>query len=848
MGIGIVLAARLESIARPGTVLISETTHRLVEPYVEVVPLGPTKVKGRNQPVHVFEVTGLRTAAELGEAQRVRSPLVGRTVELGMLRQAVTQLLETPAHDAVSTADGPAVSTVDGPAVSTVDGPAVSTVERHGGIVTIVGEAGVGKGRLMSHVREEMAQTHPQLVWLEGHALPQGQGVYGVLADLLRRYLGISADDRVSDIWAKLRYRMNQLFLPPTPLPSSGIGRKPPGAASAQYEVEELITHLANLLSLRLEGEQARQVSDLDPGGQERQMFRALRRIGERLSENGPLVLSLGALHWADEGEIRLLGDLMPLAAERPLLLIFSFRPEVNAACWRLRDIARRDHSKHSVEIVLRGLPDEDSNELIENLLSSPGHEGLPETVRALIREHSGGNPLFIEEVVRSLIDQGVLKQDGQYWRVVSQVPDNYIPETLHGVISARLDRLDTPLRHTVQIAAVIGRTFSFRVLQAVTPDNENLAQHLVQLRRAELVRAMRRGTEREYTFTHALIQQVAYETLLRRQRREYHQRVAQCISELYADRLEEHFESLAYHYASAHAWPQALDYHIKFATQAQLRYANSQAEEHYAHAWEIVKAGQAGGKTTRRKLHEAQSDLDSLAGNYQPSAFHYQAALELTYEPGQRARLLRKLGNVCQRWGKYEQGISYLEQGLETASAIGNDPELGALYASLGQIYHRQGNYQHAAELGLLALKIFEPADHRPGTAMACSLLGNTYLAMGQLDTARTYHEKGLLIHASLGDVYGLAASYNNLGRVLAEQKEYERVLSHYRQSQQICTEIGHQHGLATVLNNMSELYQQLGQTKQALECQEKAFEIYTRIGFDGQNIQPEVLKMQVW
>ncbi|MGD9100017.1 MAG: tetratricopeptide repeat protein [Anaerolineae bacterium] len=826
MGIGIVLAARLESIAQPGTVLISETTHRLIEPYVEVVPLGPTNVKGRNQPVHIFEVTGLRTAAELGE-ERVRSPLVGRTIELAMLRQAVNQLLEAP-EDWAARPDG-----------------AGDVMARHGGIVTLVGEAGVGKGRLMSHVREEMAQAHPELIWLNGHALPQGQGAFGVLADLLRRYLGIGADDRVNDIWAKLRYRVGQLFSSPTPLPSGGMSRK---SQDGRDEAAELIPHLANLLSLHLEGEQARLVNDLEPGGQERQIFLALRRLCERLTDDSPLVLGLDDLQWADDGAIRLLGDLMPLVKERPMLLVFSFRPEVKAACWQLRDIARRDLSEHSVEIVLRGLPTNASNELIENLLEGIGDGGPPETVRALIHEHSGGNPLFIEEVVRSLIDQGVLKHAGQRWQVVSEVPDNYIPETLHGVISARLDRLNTALRHTLQIAAVIGRTFSFRVLQAITQDNENLAQHLAQLRRAELVRALRRGTEQEYTFTHTLIQQVAYETLLRRQRREYHQRVAQCIEELYADRLEEHFERLAYHYASAQIWPQALDYHVKFATQAQLRYANSKATEHYQQAWEIVKSKRAGDKTTRRNLHEAQANLDLLAGNYRQATFHYRAALELTHEPVHRARLLRKMGNVCQRWGKYEQGISYLEQGLETASAIGHDPELGALYASLGQIYHRQGNYQHAAELGLLALRIFEPADHRPGTAMASNLLGNAYLAIGDLDTARTHHEKSLLIHASLGDVYGLSASYNNLGRVLAQQGEFERALSNYRQSRQICIEIGHQHGLATVLNNMSEFYQRLGQTQKALACQEQAFEIYNLIGFDGRDIQPEVLKMQVW
>jgi len=831
MGIGIVLATRLESIAQPGVVLISETTHRLVEAYVEVSPLGPTQVKGRSQPVRVFEVIGLRTAAELGEAQKIRSPLVGRNVELSMLRQAVDKLMlvsaDEPEQEPQTDQQG----------------------SRHGGIVTLVGEAGAGKDRLINRVREETTIAYPQLIWLNGRSLSQGQGVYGVLADLLRRYLGIGADARMADIWAKLRYRINQLFPPPRiPLPSSGVGIEPPGNESVKGGAAELISHLANLLSLHLEGEQAQLVTSLDPEGQERQIFRALRRLCERLTDDGPLVLALYDLHWADEGTIRLLGDLISLISERPILLIFSFRSEVQAACWRLRDIARRDHSQHSVEIVLRGLSAEASNELIEKLLGGPKSGGLPESVQALIHDRSGGNPLFIEEVVRSLIERQVIKLVGQRWEVVGEVPADDIPETLHGVISARLDRLDPALRRTLQIATVIGRTFSFRVLQAVTADDGALAQYLAQLRRADLIRALRRGTEQEYTFNHALTQQVAYETLLRRQRREYHQRVAQCIEELYADRLEEHFERLAYHYTSAQLWPQALNYHVKFATQAQLRYANSKAAEHYQSAWEIVRAKRAGDRETQRLLHEAQADLDSLAGSYQQATLHYQTALQLTYEPIHRARVLRKLGNVCQRWGKYEQGISYLEQGLEIAINIDYDPELGALYASLGQIYHRQGNYQQAAELGALALKIFEPAGDRPGTAMASNLLGNAYLAMEELDTARTFHEKSLLIHASLGDVYGLSASYNNLGRVLAEQGEFERVLSNYRQSRQLCTEIGHQHGLATVLNNMSEFYQHLGQTKEALACQEQAFEIYTRIGFDGQDVQPEVLRMQVW
>jgi tetratricopeptide (TPR) repeat protein len=500
------------------------------------------------------------------------------------------------------------------------------------------------------------------------------------------------------------------------------------------------------------------------------------------------------------------------------------------------------------VEIVLHSLSAEASNELIDNLLASPSGEGISESVRALIRDRSGGNPLFIEEVVRSLIDRGVLERSGQRWQLVGEVPANYVPETLHGVISARLDRLDSEMRRTLQVAAVIGHTFSFRVLQAVTRNDGDLRHHLAHLQRAELVRELRRGTEQEYTFTHTLTQQVAYETLLRRQRRDYHRRVALCIQQLYADRLEEQFERLAYHYARAEEWSRALEYHIKFANQAQLRYANGKASEHYQYAWDIVQSGQAGDEETQRVLYEAQGNLDMLVGNYSGAASRYEAALELIPDVSQRARLLRKLGNVCQATGNYDQGIQFVSQGLEMADAIGYGPELASLYVGLGQLFHRQSNFKRAVDLGLRALRIFEHVEDGPGTALACNLLGITHWAMEELDTARGFLERSLLIYASLGDVHGLAASYNNLGRVLADQGQLERAMSNFRRSQQLCLEIGYQHGLATALSHLSELHQQLEQTEEALACQEKAFEIYSRIGFDGMDVQPEVLRMQVW
>ena len=850
MGIGIVLAARLESIAQPDTVLVSEATHRLVKPYVEVVPLGPTAVKGRSQSVHVFEVTGLRTPAELDEALGVRSALVGRVVEISMLHTAVAQLItESERRQLLPEPEALAAEKISPRALEggvwgspTLESEATSDADAgRGAIVNIVGEAGVGKSRLMHHVRDQMTAQYPQLIWLDGHAFSEGQGAYGVLADLVRCYLGIGVDDRMADMWVKLRNRMIHLFSP-----VAAVGEV--SSDEDWGDAPGLIPHVANLLSLHLAEDEAQWVSDLDPEAQERQIFRALRRLCERLTDHGPVVLALDDLQGADEGAIRLLQDLMPLIDERPILWIFSFRPQLGAACWQLRDSARRDHGKRNVEIVLHSLSRESSNDLIDNLLASPNGEGISEPIRAVIRDRSGGNPLFIEEVVRSLIDRGVLERSGERWQVVGDVLANYVPETLHGVISARLDRLESGTRRTLQIAAVIGYTFSYRVLQAISLDNGDLKSHLAHLQRAELVRELRRGTEQEYTFTHMLTQQVAYETLLRRQRRDYHRRVADCMQQLYADRLEEQFERLAFHYARAEDWPSALEYHIKFATQAQLRYANGKAAEHYQAAWEIVQADLAGDEETQRLLHEAQGNLALLAGNYSDAASHYEAALELAQDLFQRARLLRKMGNVCQASGDYDHGITYLSQGLEIADVIGHGPELASLYVGLGQIFHRQDHFQRAADLGMRALAIFEQVDDQPGTALACNLVGITHWAMKDLDTARGFLERSLLIHASLGDVHGLAASYNNLGRVLADQGQLERAMKNFLQSQQLCLEIGYQHGLATALSHLSELHQQLGQTEEARTCQEKAFEIYSRIGFDGMDVQPEVLTMQVW
>ncbi len=790
MGIAMNLAARLESAARPGTVLISEDTYRLVAPYVEVEDLGLIQVKGKRDPVRAYEVRKLRLRPDqMYGPLHVHTPLVGRSVEMALLGEALRRLRQG-----------------------------------EGGIVLVIGEAGMGKSRLIAEACRAQPADAAGFLCLEGRPYAEGQVVRGAMGDLLRRYVGIGDEDSPGDAWRKLY---------------AAVGSRFPG------QVEELAPFLGLLLGLPPEGGALERVTGLDPEATERGIFRALRLWLESLAQEYPLVLVLDDLQWADELSVRLLADLMALVEEVPLLLVLSFRPEREAACWQLRRLAQREHPDRTREIVLSGLSIEAAMEMIDYLLET---ESLPERIHRLILARSEGNPMFLEEVVRSLIEHGVLARSGDRWRVTGDVPASLIPASLHGAILARLDRLDRPTRRTLQLAAVIGRTFNVQVLEAISDAPEELPARLERLQRAEIIRLARRGEDPEYTFRHALTQQVAYDTLLVRQRRAIHRRIAAAIEQLYADRLAEHYERLAYHYAAAEAWPEALTYHLQVARQAQARFANTQAMEHYRRAWEILEQGRAGGDRERAQVREGQGDLAALFGRYAQAVQRYEEALQGVHEDLDRVRLLRKLGDVCARWGRYDEAIAYLERGLEIAQPLDSGREVARLLVALSQVYARRGDLERSIEQGERALEIFRRLDDRRGQAEAYNSLGIACWAKGDVDAAVSYHERSMLARASLGDIYGLAGSYNNLGAVYAARGEWEKALSHYRRARDLCRQIGYQHGLAAAYDNLGEVYRQMGRQQEALACLEKAVEIYARIGLSEQDIQTEMWKLKVW
>jgi class 3 adenylate cyclase len=414
MGGAVNLAARLKFAAGPGTLLIAQDTFSFVAPIFETEDRGLIEVKGRADPVRVYQVH--RTKEDPGQLRGLaglESPMVGREAELAELMQLC---------EAVRAGLGRAA--------------------------LVLGEPGLGKTRLIAEWRaavQEHLHAPPPAKWAEAHCLSYGQGLaYHLLLDLLRSLIGVpdladEAETRAA-LWAFSEDLLGDAMM-------------------------DVYPYLGHLLMLKLEGEALERVQPLDPQALQTQYLGAFRRLLQAIAVRQPLVLVLEDIHWADPSSTELLVKLLPLASTAPLLFCIVARPERDVPGWRLVTAAREVLGGSLTEISLAALTETESRELVANLLQI---EALSDGMRSLILKRAEGNPLFVEEVIRMLIDRGaIVHQDGG-WVAGSEISAVKIPDNLQGLLLARIDRLPEEAKHTLRVASVIGRQFPVRVLEYV--------------------------------------------------------------------------------------------------------------------------------------------------------------------------------------------------------------------------------------------------------------------------------------------------------------------------------------------------------------------------------------------
>ncbi|MEK6191438.1 MAG: adenylate/guanylate cyclase domain-containing protein [Chloroflexota bacterium] len=507
------IAARLEAAAEPGTIAVGEATARRLAGRFITQPLGPLHVKGREEPVKAWRLIGPQSATPTPGAPAAGAPtpgapaaggpaadrpLVGRDVELARLTTTLDQL-----------------------------------TAGQGQVVLIVGEAGLGKTRLLAEMRR---LSQGRMTWLEGHCLSYGaRSPFGPFVEMLRGWLGIPDGEPDLAVRTRLRARLG----------ADGADRLP---------------ELARLLGIRLDADAEAVLTELSPPELAARLRAAYVGWLRSLAANGPLAVAVEDVNWADESSAELAIDVMALTDRAPIGLMLTLRPDTGTAGWALRTQALTDFSHRLTSVDLPPLHLAAAEELATLLV--PG-EGLDPGTRRTLAEVSEGNPLFLEELLARLQETGALAHH-EAWTLT--VPRNVLPPALEGLLVARIDHLPAEVRGVTEAAAVIGRQFSRTILEGVVDEVDPALEALL---RGGIIVERGRYPDPTYEFRHGLLHEAVLGTLTDARRAELHLATARACEARYAAALDSHLEEVAHHYARAHDLGKALEYLERGAERA---------------------------------------------------------------------------------------------------------------------------------------------------------------------------------------------------------------------------------------------------------------------------------------
>jgi ABC-type transport system substrate-binding protein/class 3 adenylate cyclase len=533
LGDAVNVAARLQSHADPGGVVVGEETFRRVASVFEWAEPRSLELKGRAEPVLAYAALGVSAhPAPVRGLEGAQVRFVGRDRELALGTQVVEAALAGS-----------------------------------GGILIVSGEPGIGKTRLVGELRERFEASPPQHgrgSWIEGRCVSYGESMpYWPFRDLVRSWLGTSADDPELRVRLGLRRELERLF---------------------GDRADESYSYLGSLLGLSLEAEVHERLAELSPESLQYRIFEVVRSLCARLAEDGPLVLMIEDLHWADATSLQLLERLLAETETSALALVLTMRQERDHPAWRLKESALRELPHRAREIALEALSGDARAELLTALV---GDVALPEDMRRQILATAEGNPFFLEEVVRSLADAGALVREGQGWRFDHAV-EVTIPPTVEEVILARIDRLHRSAHATLIAASVLGRQFGLPLLEALVGQDVRAA--LTELQRLDLVRESRRWPEPEYRFKHALIQEAASRTLVAEEATRLHREAAVWLEATYAGREDEVVGLLAHHWLAARDEDKAVVCLTRAGDRARQEYALDEAIGHYRELLPILE------------------------------------------------------------------------------------------------------------------------------------------------------------------------------------------------------------------------------------------------------------------
>ncbi len=766
------LAARLQHLARPGGVLVSETTWKAVGGFFEALDLGPVEVKG-HAPIRAYEILrprGRRSRLDVA-AERGLTALVGRERELATLLDRFQEMKAG-----------------------------------QGQVAFLTGEAGIGKSRLVLEFHRALAEAGESVTWLEGQCVSFGQSIpFLPIVDQLRRNFGIEEFDGEPEIIAKIEHAMRRM---------GGL--------------VEHIPYVRYLLSVD-PGDPA--IVTMEALARRRKIFEAVRAMSARGAQLRPIVFVFEDLHWVDSSTEEYLGSLMDSVASAPIMLVMTYR---------LGYTPPFGSRSFATTLMLRTLSETEALTMAGRVL---GTEQFPPELRAALMEKAEGVPLFVEEVTKTLLDLGVIRRTNGGYRMVKGVADVAVPDTIHDIIMARLDRLGEDGKRTVQLASVIGRQFLKRLLERIADFTDRLEGLLAELKTLEIIYEQGLLPEPAYIFKHAVIQDVAYQSLLVQRRKALHRAVAAAIEELYADRLAEHYEELAHHFFQGEDWPKAFEYLVRSGDKARDAYANQIAIDFYGRALEVGQRADgtvpparlmeahrqrsrlwivlsrypeaiaeaekmvevARAADDRRGEGEALADLGfahyaTLSGEHMPHLKrHADEAYVIARETGDGhllARTLYLLGTVDTTDGDLDSATRRLEESTRIGEAQALPDIVAPSITLLGAVANWRGDFPRALQISERAEIAARGVHDRFHEFLAVAFRCVSHIALGEYLEALAVIEAGLATARERNIAFNIGRLTNTLGWLYQELGDFRRAAEYDREG----ADLGQRHKVPNV------------------------------------------------
>ena len=815
MGDPVNLASRIEHIAEAGEIVVGELTYKLTKALFDFEPPRFVEVKGKTGQQPIYELIGPKENPESTRGiEGLTSSMVGREDKMELLKTCLEKARSADFQ-----------------------------------IASLIGEAGLGKSRLK---REFHKQLDDDFTWIEGRCLSHTQhAAYSVFLSAIKSQFGVGELDAEAEIREKITTGVVELF----------------DGNSEISPTEEILPYIFELMSVKLSDTEAQKVEYLqeEPEELQKQTFAAIRHILMQTLKKGPVVLALEDLHWIDHVSYELIIFLMENLIGTSTLLLCVYRPEKydeigDHLCLQLSNIASERFSEQYTEISLKPLSQEHMQVILDSMLNLEDNEES-QNLKNMILDKAEGNPFYLEEVIRSLIEDLFLqREEGSNRHVlVESVEDIDVPVGVQAVVKARIDRIQGDPKYTLQRASVIGRIFPYSILNGISPQELNIDENLQKLFRLELVELYENSSEPEYNFQHILTYDTTYDSIIARTKREWHGLVGNYLLSSYPEDTHDiHLDQIVYHYQNSDDVEHAATYLVKAGQKAQHLNSKEDAIAYYSDALDRIPKSSSDvpeihcpeSWRIRLPAYNGLGDVYKLSGEAEKALENYTKFLECSLPSNAdarshpehrgmtspdiaeaRAAVHRKMGEIYEK-SDHEMALEQYKTGLAELDGNSDSPEIARIYTDIGYIYYLEANYTDAMQMYMQALGQLEDTEHYYAQALVYKKLG-IMMQQGQsdYDSAIKYYEQSRAILERFNAEVDLATLYNNFGELYRERGDREQAHLYFQRSLQEREKLGDINGMMLSYISIGTFYGNTGEYEDAQNFLEKGLEIAERI-----------------